>query len=102
MPAHWPDSTRTMSSPASLRSWLNFVVPGDVPNLGEEDSGEGGAYAREAQEQPVRRERGRDGDEFGLNPRDARPHTDQAGREVGALCQRRFKIPQMCRSIFPT
>ncbi len=58
-------------------------LPGDVPNLGEEDRGEGRPHPREAQEQPIRRERGRDGDEFGLNPRDARLHADQAGCEVG-------------------
>jgi hypothetical protein len=60
-----------------------LVVPRDVPQLREEDRGDGGPHAGQAQEQPIRWERRGDVDELGFDLRDARPQADQAGREVG-------------------
>jgi hypothetical protein len=83
VPAHCPDSIRTMSRPASFRSWLNFVVPRDVPELREEDRRHRGPHAQEAPEERVGREGIRQPHRLPRQPGDPRLHRREAGHDRG-------------------
>ncbi len=63
-----------MSRPASFRSWLNFVVPRDVADLGQEDRRHRGPDPRDRPQEPVGREPLGEGREGGLDRREAGLH----------------------------
>jgi hypothetical protein len=62
-----------------------LVVPGDVPDLGEEDSRHRRADPGDRAKEGGGRERGGEADQFGLDLRDARLDAEEPRREIGEL-----------------